>query len=197
MSASENPSVIAATLTASFEDTERRALVQRIASSRHFAKAHQLRDILLYLMDRALHDPPSAIHEQEIACTVLGRKADFNPHEDNIVRVQVSHLRKRLDEYFAADGVNEPIGISVPRGGYALKFESRSVASEPLVVLHSPEAAPETVSETVPSPPRPTAFAVPALALVAVCALAAFYLVALFPGAHCFASNYNRPVFRR
>jgi hypothetical protein len=140
---SGNRSASSATLTASFEESERRALALRVSSSRHFAKAHQLQDILLYLIDRALQEPSAAIHEHEIACTVLGRKPDFNPHEDNIVRVQVSHLRKRLDEYFAAEGINEKIRISVPRGGYALRFESRSVTPEPATVYPAVEAKPE------------------------------------------------------
>ncbi len=177
MSTSENQSLIAATLTASFEDSERRALVMRVASSRHFAKAHQLRDILLYLMERVLHDPSAAIHEQEIACTVLGRKADFDPHEDNIVRVQMSHLRKRLDEYFAAEGINEAIGISVPRGGYSLKFEPRLAAPEPLTVHNPRETTPETSSQPV----RQVAFLPIALALVAVSALVVLVWWRYFP----------------
>ena len=110
-------------LTPSTEEEQHRALVQRIVASRHFAKAHQLRDILLYLVDRACLSPAAPIHEQQIACAVLGRKADFNPQEDNIVRVQVSHLRKRLDEYYAAEGREERLRISVPKGGYSPRFE--------------------------------------------------------------------------
>lgn len=107
------------------DSADRHALVRRIAASRQFSRAHQLRDILLYLVDRAVTDPATAIHEQEIACTVLGRKADFNAHEDNIVRVQVSHLRKRLDDYFAAEGAGETLRISIPKGAYTLRFEER------------------------------------------------------------------------
>ncbi len=122
------------------DDQERRALVRRLIASRHFAKAQQLQKILLYLLDRSLHDPAAIIHEQEIACTVLGRKADFNSHEDNIVRVQMSHLRRRLDEYFAAEGSGEPVLVSVPRGSYALRFEPR--APVPELVYLEPVLAP-------------------------------------------------------
>ena len=114
-----------AVVTVSPADGECRALVQRIVSSRHFSRAHQLRDIVLYLAERALGDSPGGVHEHEIACTVLGRKADFNPHEDNIVRVQVSHVRKRLDDYFGAEGLNESVRIAIPKCGYTLLFESR------------------------------------------------------------------------
>src|SRR5580704_9992579 len=76
----------------SVED-ERWTLVQRILASRHFQKAPQLREILLYLSRRTLEDNPGTISEHDIGCNVLGRRPDFNSNEDNIVRVQVRHLR--------------------------------------------------------------------------------------------------------
>ena len=130
-----------AVVTVSPADGECRALVQRIASTHHFARARQLRDILLYLAERALGDSPAGVHEHEIACTVLGRKADFNPHEDNIVRVQVSHVRKRLDDYFGAEGANEKVRILIPKGGYTLLFESRPA---PLSLVPAPPGPIET-----------------------------------------------------
>src|ERR1019366_10373764 len=100
-------------------------LVLRIAASRQFTKAPQLQDILIYICRRALTDPAASIKEYEIGCNALGRKQDFNPNEDNIVRVQISHLRKKLDEYFATDGKDEPLLITVPKGAYVPRFEPR------------------------------------------------------------------------
>ena len=107
------------------ENDGRWALVLRIAASRQFIKAPQLHDILVYICQRALADPAASIKEYEIGCNVLGRKPDFNPNEDNIVRVQISHLRKRLDEYFANDGKDEPLRITVPKGAYVPRFEPK------------------------------------------------------------------------
>ncbi len=135
-----------AVVTVSPVDGECRALVRRIVSSHHFARAHQLRDILLYLSERALGDSPASLHEHEIACTVLGRKPDFNPYEDNIVRVQVSHVRKRLDDYFTDEGANETVRILIPKGGYTLLFESR-----PAPLLSEPASGPP---EAKPEPPK-------------------------------------------
>ena len=106
-----------------FLNDERWDLVQRIVSSRHFSKAPQLRDILIYICQRGIRHPTAVIKEHEIGCNVLGRKPDFNPYDDNIVRVQISHLRKKLEEYFSSDGKNEPIQIRVPRGAYLPRFE--------------------------------------------------------------------------
>jgi hypothetical protein len=117
----------------SAEDDARWSLVLRIAGSRQFTKASQLHDILIYICQRALADSATTIKEYEIGCNALGRKPDFNPNEDNIVRVQISHLRKKLDEYFATDGKDEPLLITVPKGAYLPRFAPRLemvVASE-------------------------------------------------------------------
>jgi len=110
--------------TASAED-ERWALVHRIVSSRHLLKAPQLREILLYLARRVLNDNATVISEQEIGCKVLGRRPDFSPNEDNIVRVQVRRLRSKLEEYFSSDGADEPLVVTIPKGAYLLCFEPR------------------------------------------------------------------------
>ena len=117
------------------ENDDKWVLAVRIASSRQFAKAPQLKDILLYVCQRALADPSTAIKEQEIGCKVLGRKPDFNPHEDNIVRVQISHVRRKLDEYFASDGKDEPIQITIPKGSYVPRFQSKPQEAPPVPVV--------------------------------------------------------------
>jgi hypothetical protein len=127
------------------EDDGRWSLVLRIAASRQFTKAPQLQDILIYICSRALTDPAAAIREFEIGCNALGRKPDFNPHEDNIVRVQISHLRKKLDEYFAADGRDEPMQITVPKGAYVPSFEPRAE------IAVAPAPAPAKVDTVLPA----------------------------------------------
>lgn len=110
-------------------EDERWALVQRIVASQCFIKAPQLRDILLYLTRRALEDNPSGISEHEVGCNVLGRRPDFNPNEDNIVRVQVRHLRKKLEDFYRAEGQDESILLTIPKGAYLPRFDPRPVPS--------------------------------------------------------------------
>jgi hypothetical protein len=107
---------------------ERWALVNRVVSSRGFSKAGQLRELLLYIARIAIESPSAEITEQEIGCRVLGRRPDYDTQADNIVRVQVRHLRQKLEEYFAGDGQDEPILLSIPKGRRALVFEMRPVA---------------------------------------------------------------------
>jgi hypothetical protein len=105
---------------------ERWLLTQRIVASSQFAKAPQLRDILLYIVGRALEEtPPTAIGEYEIACNALGRRPDFDANQDNIVRVQIRHVRKKLEDYFAREGRPEPLVLTIPKGAYIPHFAPR------------------------------------------------------------------------
>lgn len=101
-------------------------LVKRIAASSSFQKSARLRDFLLYVCDRALKNRTDEITVQQIGWKVFGRRPDYNPSEDNIVRVEASQLRKRLDSYFAGEGRNEPVVIVIPKGTYVPRFERRN-----------------------------------------------------------------------
>jgi len=164
----------------SVED-ERWTLVQRILASRHFQKAPQLREILLYLSRRTLEDSPGAISEHDIGCNVLGRRPDFNSNEDNIVRVQVRHLRKKLEDYFATEGLDEQLILVIPKGTYVPRFDPRTSppAQQPAVRADSVYPDPGPTLEMVPSAaksPRPWRLAA-VLCSVVVAALAVTAIV--------------------
>jgi hypothetical protein len=108
---------------------ERWVLVSRVAASRQLAKAAQLRELLLYLAERAIHAPAVEMSEQEIGSRVLGRRPDYDPQSDNIVRVQIRHLRQKLDEYFDTDGRDERIRITIPKGSRVPQFDIRTPAA--------------------------------------------------------------------
>lgn len=60
--------------------------------------------------------------EVELAIEVFGKTADFNSSEDSIVRVNISNLRKKLENYYMKTGKKESFYISIPVGGYRLLF---------------------------------------------------------------------------
>src|SRR6516165_12368494 len=86
----------------------RKLLVERIAASSYLNRSARLREMFLYLCERALAESVDDIHEQEVGHKVFGRPLDYDTTADNIVRVHASMLRKRIDQYFAAEGSNEP-----------------------------------------------------------------------------------------
>jgi hypothetical protein len=61
--------------------------------------------------------------EYSIATEVLGRPADFDPAEDAIARVEIHRLRKKLREYYAAEGSHQPLKIIIPPGMYTPVFQ--------------------------------------------------------------------------
>lgn len=100
-------------------------LVKRAVASRHFAKSPLLSKFLLYVCDRALKGREEEISEHQIGVEVFGRPEDYDPGEDNIVRNYARQLRKRLSEYFADEGLQEPFRLEIPRGGYVPSFYPR------------------------------------------------------------------------
>lgn len=123
---------------------DRWGLTLRVVASHHFGKAVQLRELLLYLAKRAIACPNEDVSEQEIGWRVLGRRPDYDPQADNIVRVQIRRLRQKLDEYFLTDGRNESLVISIPKGSHVLRFEPRVEASH----VEQPSAPPPAPSKS-------------------------------------------------
>ena len=121
---------------------DRWALVGRIIASSHFGKSVQLRELLLYLAKQAIVSPSEDVTEQEIGWRVLGRRQDYNPQADNIVRVQIRRLRQKLEEYFASEGAGESFVISIPKGRHVLRFDPRAEPSPPRVEPTAPAELP-------------------------------------------------------
>jgi hypothetical protein len=175
------------------ENDGRWPLVLRIVASRQVTKAPQLQDILIYICKRAITDPAATIREFEIGCNALGRKPDFNPHEDNIVRVQISHLRKKLDEYFATDGRDEPVQITVPKGAYVPSFEARTEIAE------APHAVPAKVDHGLPAVAgnrRPLSWILVLSVSTGILAITCLYLALRSAASHT-ASEAIAPQFPR
>ncbi|MFZ0336666.1 MAG: hypothetical protein WAL45_01435 [Terracidiphilus sp.] len=139
----ENPAVSDAEELPTIE--ERQALIERVASSEQFSRSARLRDFLLYVGKQSLKEGFPEIHEQEIGARVFGRPASYDRSADNIVRVNATELRKRIESYFETTGANEPFVFEIPRGGYRLVFRRR-LAEQP---HHGVAAQPESARETV------------------------------------------------
>jgi hypothetical protein len=98
-------------------------LACRIATSKGMAKSELLPRFLLHICEMSLRGRKEEITEQRIGMLIFNRPAGYNPGEDNIVRSYARTLRKRLDDYFSQDGRDEPLRMTIPRGGYVPAFE--------------------------------------------------------------------------
>ncbi|WP_353065557.1 hypothetical protein RBB77_05920 [Tunturibacter psychrotolerans] len=106
-------------------------LALRIVASKGFCKSELLQKFLLYVCEQQLLGNTHEITEQRIGTQIFNRTTDYNPGEDNIVRSYARLLRKRLDKYFEGEGLEEPLRINIPRGGYVPVFVRRADVQEP------------------------------------------------------------------
>ena len=122
------------------EESICRAHVQRVVESKAFEGSGACRKLLAYLGERTLLGQADGLKEYTIGVEALGRPADYDPQVDPSVRVQVSRLRKRLDDYYGAEGAGDPIKIELPLRQFALRFAGPPAPSEPVLV--EPRLAP-------------------------------------------------------
>lgn len=108
---------------------ERWELIERIRESQKFRRAERLREFLLYIATQSIEAGVNVIPEQEIGEAVFGRSDDYDTSLDNIVRVNASELRKRLEHYFENEGAQEALVVEIPRGAYIPIFSRRPLPS--------------------------------------------------------------------
>ena len=140
------------------------ALLDRLVRSPQFLRAPRLQELLVYIAKQSIVEGRRDVHEQEIGCSVFGRRPNYDTSHDNIVRVNATEVRKRLESYFSTDGAEEPWVLEIPRGGYSPVFSRRvqpatttdtERQSEPAVISESPQAENSTLTEAIlePAPP--------------------------------------------
>ncbi len=133
-------------------------------------RAPNLAHLLTYVCAKYFEGAAEQIKEYNIAVEALGRPADFDQKRDSIVRVEAHRLRKRLREYYEADGADHAIRIDIPPGQYAPRFLPAgaplpSLSAETLVAQGevTQETLVPAVAETVPATvPAPAAVALEA-----------------------------------
>ncbi|MBO0801235.1 MAG: hypothetical protein J2P31_20640, partial [Blastocatellia bacterium] len=121
---------------------ERLVALQQILKSKTFSGCETSQHILRFIVEKSIAERIDEIKEYTIATEVLGRPKEFNSKDDNIVRVQVHRLRKKIDEYYKGEGARDPIQIFIPRGHYYPQYLKPQFDPQPL----SPQPAQEAAS---------------------------------------------------
>lgn len=117
-----------------------RAELQSVLQSPLFVRSPTLAHLLSYLCERTFANEGDQIKEYSIAVDVFGRPESFDQDIDSIVRVQANRLRKRLAQYYNAEGVSHPMRITVPVGQYVPVFEE--VPPVPAAALQAERTVP-------------------------------------------------------
>lgn len=110
---------------------ECREQVRRVLSSATFRNASTLQSVLQFLTEKTLDGSADVLKEYTIGVDALGRKQDFDPKVDPIVRVQIHRLRVKLKEYYDLEGVKDAVLIEFPKGHYTARFGTNSAPLSP------------------------------------------------------------------
>jgi Tfp pilus assembly protein PilF len=133
----------------------------KVLASAAFSRSERQSSLLRFLVERHLEGRDGELKESVIAVEMFGRKPDYEPKVDAIVRTEAVRLRKRLAAYYANEGSRDEIVIELPKGGY-----------RPIIRRHAVSA------HTTPMRWRPIAATAAALVLV-VAAVAAISVESL------------------
>ncbi len=142
---------------------EEKAALDALLSSGLFNRAPSLGRLLEYICQKYFEGETDQIKEYNIAVEALNRPPHFDQKKDSIVRVEAHRLRKRLQQYYAGQGADLTIHITIPEGRYVPRFlhrledarqemeadaagEERS--SDDASLLPVPSASPAVISDT-------------------------------------------------
>ena len=89
-----------------------------------------LRQLLAYLVEASLAGTADELKEYTVAVDALGKPGSYDPRQESAVRMQVGRLRQKLAEYYRTEGLEDPVIVDLPKGGFRLVFEPRKAAFE-------------------------------------------------------------------
>src|SRR5260370_38527546 len=96
--------------------------------------------LLTYICSKYFAHESDGLKEYSIAVEVLGRPPSFDPATDASARVEVHGLRRKLREYYEAEGACHAVQIAIPPRSYTpvlIHFESPMRHTPPLVPCHA------------------------------------------------------------
>lgn len=124
----------------------------------------QCQTLLQYITDHTLSGELALLRERVIGIEVFGRRPDYEPGEDPIVRIRAADLRKRLALYYQSLETVPDVRIDVPPGSYKATFtwktsesEAKLIAPQPSTEGVSVASAQEVPAAFVDSPSGPRA----------------------------------------
>jgi hypothetical protein len=165
--------------------------LEQVLSSPPFRNTQQCQNLLRYIVKHTLAGEDHLLRERVIGSEVFGRRPDYEPGEDPVVRLRAAEVRKRLAQFYQS--VTEPpeVHIEMPAGSYRATFRWRDepgVRNDPDHPTTSedsgkvdPQAAPSGSSKLTPHTPEPpsTASQSKAWRIYAALILAIFAMTAL------------------
>jgi hypothetical protein len=118
-----------------------RQQLQRILHSNTLRNSLTLQQLLQFLGTRAIDGNSEVLKEYTIGVEAFGRKPDFDPKTDTIVRVQTHRLRQKIKEYYQDEGVHDLIFLNI-RNSMVTTSAQRAIRGRtqmaPLLLIMNP-----------------------------------------------------------
>lgn len=145
------------------------AQIQRILQSKAFRTSEVHRNLLSYLAEKSLSGDADSLKEYTVGLDVFAKPASYDPRQESTVRMHVARLRQKLSDYYRTEGVDDPIVVDLPKGGFRVVFETKQSAA----VVAEPQET--TVEPAGPARPARYWFEVVLVAALLVAAGTAIY----------------------
>lgn len=100
-----------------------------ILDSDTFAASPRSRDFLAYIVTEQLAGRADRLGEHAVARHALGRPR-YDARVNSSVRVQATRVRAALERYYAHEGADAPVAISLPPGSYVPTIRRRRAPSD-------------------------------------------------------------------
>jgi hypothetical protein len=155
---------------------ESRAQVERILQSRVLRASEVLRHLFGYLAEKSLDGTADSLKEYTIGLDALGKPPSFDPRQESVVRMHTARLRQKLAEYYRTEGMDDPIVVDMPKGGFRVTFEPRLRTPAPIAVQAAEQS--EAIREPARGWRRREMVLVGALAVAIGCAM--FFMTRLW-----------------
>ncbi|HEY7338955.1 MAG TPA: hypothetical protein VH639_28960 [Bryobacteraceae bacterium] len=119
-------------MTPELETSAARRELEKVLASAAFARSPRMSRFLRFVAEKTLNGEGEQIKEYVIAIEVFDKADDYDSKADSTVRTEAGKLRARLSRYYATDGREDLIIITIPKGSYVAQFEERSPRSPTL-----------------------------------------------------------------
>lgn len=107
-----------------------RAQVERILQNKNLRLSEVQRRLFSYLADKSLSGKADELKEYTLGLDAFGKPPSYDPRQESVVRMHVARLRQKLADYYRIEGVNDPILVDLPKGGFKVTFLPRSPAPQ-------------------------------------------------------------------
>ena len=101
------------------------AQIQRILQSKAFRTSEIHRTLLTYLAEKSVSGTADGLKEYTVGLDVFAKPDSYDPRQESTVRMHVARLRQKIGEYYRTEGLEDPIVVDLPKGGFKLTFEPR------------------------------------------------------------------------